>query len=63
MLSTLSTHNINKKPQPKTTASKTVLTGALAVAIAASALVTSGCHTTQGLKPTASVMVGGHKSI
>lgn len=36
MSSTLSTHNINKKPQPKTTVSKTVLTGALAVAIAAS---------------------------
>ncbi|MGM8870689.1 hypothetical protein ACS8E3_03260 [Psychrobacter sp. 2Y5] len=63
MSSTLSTQKRNKKLQPKTTASKTVVTSSLAIVIAVFALATSGCNTTQDFKPTASVMVGGHKSI
>lgn len=63
MSSTLSNHKINKKPQLKAHISKAVMTSSFAIVIAISALATSGCNTTQGFKPTASVMVGGQKSI
>lgn len=59
----LSTQKLNNKLPLKVTFCKTVMTSSLVIAIVVSALATSGCNSTQGFKPTASVMVGGHKSI
>ncbi|MES1964515.1 hypothetical protein M0N77_04100 [Psychrobacter sp. AH5] len=63
MSSKLLNQNLNEKRQPKANISNIVMTSSLVLAIAMTALATSGCNTTQGFKPTASVMVGGHKSI
>lgn len=50
--------------KPVTTFSfKAIVNVGFAIAIAILALSAIGCSTTQEFKPTASVIVGGHKSI
>ncbi|WP_201583698.1 hypothetical protein [Psychrobacter jeotgali] len=61
MSSIICTYNANKTPTASH--SKRVVKIIVAMIMTTLLVSTVGCNTTQGFKPTASVMVGGHKSI
>lgn len=63
MSAILSTCKTDKTPIPMSAYSKLFMNTGIAMIIAMLVLSTVGCSTTQEFKPTASVMVGGHKSI
>ncbi|MBO1530197.1 hypothetical protein J3492_03090 [Psychrobacter sp. F1192] len=63
MSSTTPTAKRHKKPTNMTSYAKPITQVAIAMVLAVPILSSVGCSTTQELKPTASVIVGGHKSI
>lgn len=59
-----SSHPAHHKPPVRSVSSTRLKTrGIMAMTIAVASVITTGCSTTHELKPTASVIVGGHKSI
>jgi len=63
MSSITSTHTANQKPLPTTSHFKLIGNIGIAMVVSILLLSTVGCSTTQEFKPTASVIVGGHKTI
>lgn len=63
MSSIISTHKADHKPQPTISHFKVISNIGIALVISILLLSTVGCSTTQEFKPTASVIVGGHKTI
>ena len=63
MSSILSSYKTDKKPVPVSAHFKPVINTGVAMIIAILVLSTVGCNTTQEFKPTASVIVGAHKSL
>lgn len=63
MSSIISTYKNDKKPVPMSAYFKLIINIGVAMIIAILTLSTVGCSTTQEFKPTASVMVGAHKSL
>lgn len=62
-MSSITTQTGKQKPVTTFSYFKAILNIAIAMIISIPLLSTVGCSTTQELKPTASVIVGGHKSI
>lgn len=63
MSSIISSHTADHKPQPTISQFKVIGNIGIAMVISILLLSTVGCSTTQEFKPTASVIVGGHKTI
>lgn len=63
MSSIIPTHKTNYKPVPTVSHLKLVINIGIAMVISIPLLLSVGCSTTQEFKPTASVIVGGHKSL
>ncbi len=63
MSSTIPTHKATQKSASTFSHCKVATNIGIAMIMSLAALSTVGCSTTQEFKPTASVIVGGHKSI
>ena len=63
MSSIISTYKTDKKPVSMSAHFKLVMNTGVAMIVAMLVLSTVGCSTTQEFKPTASVIVGTHKSL
>lgn len=63
MSSIIPTQKTNYKPVPTVSHLKLVINIGIAMVISILLLSIVGCSTTQEFKPTASVIVGGHKSL
>ncbi len=63
MSSIISTYKNDKKPVPMSAYFKLIINTGIAMVIGILLLSTVGCSTTPTFKPTASVMVGAHKSL
>ncbi|WP_299184763.1 hypothetical protein [uncultured Psychrobacter sp.] len=60
---TISTHKANDNLDARPFRLAPIINIGLATVISILLLSTTGCSTTQDFKPTASVIVGGHKTI
>lgn len=67
MSSILSAHSTHKRSpslwSSRTMASRLVIKSAISVSLLGVVVATTGCSTTHEFKPTATVMVGAHKSL
>lgn len=63
MSSIISSHTANQEPLPTTSHFKVISNIGISMVISILLLSIVGCSTTQEFKPTASVIVGGHKTI